>query len=129
MDIDIELRLRPNSESQLAAVRKWAVAGLKVTSSKKGDELIVRTSQSEKFETSLDNAVREFLDDLQSAGIDQRYEGRALRIGVFYDLQETVVFPVRLLAPTLAMLANLALDLNISGYPCAPEQDEKEATK
>jgi hypothetical protein len=129
MDIDIELRLRSGTESQVGTVRDGTVAGFKVTLNKKGDELIIRTAQSERPETSLDMAVREFLDALQSVGIGRKGEERALRIGVFYDLEETVVFPVTLSTQTLAMLVDWDLDLNISGYPCAPEEDENEARK
>lgn len=52
--------------------------------------------------------------------IDWRW-GRQLRVGIFYNLKETVVFPFRLSSSVLQKIASLNLDLSVTGYPCAED--------
>ena len=117
MDIDIELHVSPNSQDLLTAVRSLGVAGVTATPAKKSDELIIRSALSEQSAISPDEAVAAFLDQLKD--LSSREGKRTLRVGVFYDLAETVVFPVRLSISTLAKLAAWSVELDVTGYPCS----------
>lgn len=44
-----------------------------------------------------------------------------VRLGFFYNLEETVVFPFNLEIETLIAITSLNLSLSVTGYPCDSE--------
>ena len=46
-----------------------------------------------------------------------------LRLGIYYSLEETVVFPLQLDVTTISLMAAMGLGLAAYGYPCSDESD------
>ena len=87
-------------------------------------EITVRAAAKSQVVANVDTGIHNFLQRLATyAEAIKQYQG-VLRIGVFYDLNETVVFPFRLSVETVKALGELNLSIDATGYPCAEEPDE-----
>jgi hypothetical protein len=76
-------------------------------------------AQPEALETGISNLLRH----LDAYADTIRRSAGTLRVGLFYDLDETVVFPLRLSADVVKALAALNLAVDATGYPCKDEAD------
>lgn len=64
--------------------------------------------------------VGQFLEEVR--GLVQSAEEaleKRLRVGIFYNVSETAVFPFRLSRHVVKSMASLGLDLDVTGYPCS----------
>lgn len=71
----------------------------------------------------VDETVSGFLSGLHTLGEHLRALNVSLRIGVFYDLNETVIFPFQLSAATLEKIAELGLALDATIYVCGEDEE------
>jgi len=74
----------------------------------------------------IDETVSRFLFGLHTLGGHLRALNVSLRIGVFYDLNETVIFPFQLSAATLEKIAELGLSLDATIYVCGEDDEEPD---
>jgi len=72
----------------------------------------------------IDETVAGFLAGLQPLAEKIKSLRAELRIGVFYDLEETVVFPFPLKTETVRAIAEYGLALDAILYACGPEDDK-----
>ena len=72
---------------------------------------------------TIDAALHDFLEKLMPHVLVIVQATPVLRLGIFYDLEETVVFPLRLGAATIRLMAAMGIELEAYGYPCADEPD------
>ncbi|HVX13343.1 MAG TPA: hypothetical protein VHC22_19315 [Pirellulales bacterium] len=71
--------------------------------------------------SSVGDLLKVFLGGLSSAASVISRSRAEVRIGIFYDLTETVIFPLVLPAECVEALAALRLSVNSTGYPCNEE--------
>lgn len=87
-------------------------------------DVVVRAAPEPRTVASVDAAIQEFLNILKMHAEAVRQSQGILHLGIFYDLRETVVFPLRLSVETVKALAELNLEVDATGYPCADESDD-----
>ena len=63
--------------------------------------------------------VEEFLVGLLSISEQIRTVGGEVRLGIFYDLEDTMVFPVHLSADCIKLLSKFNVSIDSTGYPCS----------
>ncbi|HEX7048140.1 MAG TPA: hypothetical protein VF275_11280 [Gammaproteobacteria bacterium] len=115
MNTDIELVL-PVSPMALP-VRRLQDEGFWLVEVDKGE---TRISRNEDYSgMSVDDTVSAFLRSLCSISDVLEPHMTTLRIGVYYDIEETVVFPFFLSSSSIRKIASLSLSLEATGYPCA----------
>lgn len=119
MEVDIEVRL--NSFPRVVALE--IARHLPVEFTKPG-EVVLRAAQEPRAVTDIDAAVRDFLRSLVAHAEAVRQSNGVLRLGIFYDLDETVVFPLQLSLETIKVLGDLNLSLDSTGYPCSEESQK-----
>jgi hypothetical protein len=124
MEADVEVRLAHFPKvAAMELAKHYAVDFDKTDTGAESQGVVVRATMGSKTELALEEAVRTFLQGLSMQADAVRRAQGVLRIGVFYDLQETVVFPFRLSANVVKQIAELSLSIDATGYPCADESE------
>ena len=72
-----------------------------------------------KVPSTVSPLVEEFLVGLSSLSEQIRTVGGELRLGIFYDLEDTTVFPVYLSADCIKLLSKFNVGIDSTGYPCS----------
>lgn len=83
--------------------------------------VIIRPAMNPQIVSDVDIEIRNFLQGLTVYAEAIKQSQGTLRIGIFYNLCETVVFPFRLSIETIKLLCELNLSVDATGYPCADE--------
>lgn len=91
-------------------------------------EIAVWAAAESQVVTNVDTGVRNFLQRLAAYTEIIKQSRGVLRLGIFYDLSETVVFPFRLSIETVKALGELNLSIDATGYPCADESSDSGST-
>jgi len=71
---------------------------------------------------SIDETISKFLAELHPLEGKLRELKAELRVGVFYDVRETVVFPFRLAKENVSRIASFDLSLDATIYVCSEEK-------
>ena len=118
MDFDIDLSVEVHAESIHKDLEALIADKYHMRRHAKHDTEYVISKIAPIVGNNLDNAITDFLSDLTKLrGVITTLK-TSLRIGVFYQLAETVVFPVMLSKKTIELLYQFRVDLDITGYPC-----------
>lgn len=120
MDVDIEVQLAKVPKPIVTEIAKRFSVEFASKEKKAGpQDIVVRpTSQHPTLESSIAN----FLAELAAYGETIKQSSGTLRLGVFYDLDETVVFPLRLSADVVRAIGSLNLAVDATGYPCKDDE-------
>jgi hypothetical protein len=65
--------------------------------------------------------IQEFLEGLKAIAPAIRNGAGIIVLGIFYDLEETIIFPVILPSESISLMADFKLSLDSTGYPCSEE--------
>lgn len=87
-------------------------------------DLSVRYSSELTVVSDLNAAIFAFLNQVGVFSDAINSLKGVLRIGVFYDLRETVVFPFCLSLDSVKIIEHLGLAIDVSGYPCSDDSDD-----
>ena len=121
MEVDIEICLNSVERAEVTLFANQFL--IKCTSNDASGDLlniIVRLEDDDRI-GRVDHIVRDFLRYLAPySNTIRRYQG-VLRLGVFYNLEETVIFPFQLSCEAIKSIADLNLSIDATGYPCSPE--------
>lgn len=124
MELDIEVCL--NSFSWLAATelaKRFPVEFPNTGAEASHQDVVIRAAPEPQVVTDVDARIRDFLQGLTAQAEAVKQSQGVLRLGIFYDLRETVVFPFRLSVETVKALCELNLSVDATGYPCADEEE------
>ena len=121
MEVDIEIHLNNVARGEISSLAKQFL----VESANKdaGGELqdIVIRQEANNRTGIVDHIVRDFLNNMTSfSEIIRKHQG-VLRLGIFYDIEESVVFPFRLSCEAIKLIADLNILIDATGYPCSPD--------
>lgn len=121
MDVDIEVQLGKVPRAvALEIAKRLSVEFASEKEKADPQDIVVRpAAQAQTLDTGISNLLR----DLDAYADTIRRSAGTLRVGVFYDLDETVVFPLRLSADVVRALGALNLAVDATGYPCKEEAD------
>ncbi|WP_175052340.1 hypothetical protein [Paraburkholderia sediminicola] len=78
-------------------------------------------SSSERAVDDVDSEIQDFLRNLQVCGFDETAEN-VLRVAIFYELNETIVFRFSISSSTIRLLADCGMSLETVGYPCSDDK-------
>jgi hypothetical protein len=70
----------------------------------------------------LDEAIISFLHPLLAIRGNISALNASVRVGMFYNISETVVCPVRLSKRCIKMLNQFGVELDVTGYPCSDDE-------
>ena len=121
MEVDIEICLNNVTRGEASSLaRQFLVKHTKKDAGVLQD--IVIRQEIDNRTGIVDHIVRDFLSNLASfSEIIKKHQG-VLRLGVFYNIDESVVFPFRLSCEAIKSIADLNLSIDATGYPCSPEE-------
>ncbi len=117
LDIDISLTNFPLNIS-LELAKSFPVEFSKSDEKAYYQDVVIRFTSKPRIVTSIETEVQNFLEYFEAYANDVKTSYGVLRLGVFYNLQETIVFPLKLSAATITMLCELNLGIDTTGYPC-----------
>jgi len=122
MEIDISVFLGnfPRNIS-LKLTKFFSVEFSKHASTEHKQDVVIRVSSELMPVVSVESEVCNFLSNFEAYIEDVKKSSGVLRLGLFYNLQETVVFPLQLSAQTINILCKLNLGIDVTGYPCSDE--------
>jgi hypothetical protein len=123
LDADVSLNNLPRSIA-LELAKRFPVEFSKKDAAATHQDVVIRFASAPQVVTDVDAAVQDFLRSLVTHADAIKRSCGVLRLGVFYDLSETVVFPLQLSAETIRTLGELNLGIDATGYPCAEESEE-----
>ncbi len=63
----------------------------------------------------------DFLENLNFLSSEKELDALALRIAIYYDIEETVIFPFCFSNGLIKKAYEMKLSLEINGYPCSRE--------
>lgn len=63
----------------------------------------------------------DFLENLNFMSSEKELDALALRIAIYYDIEETVIFPFCFSNDLIKKAYEMKLSLEINGYPCSSE--------
>ncbi|MCS8265589.1 hypothetical protein N0497_29270 [Pseudomonas aeruginosa] len=63
----------------------------------------------------------DFLENLNFMSSEKELDALALRIAIYYDIEETVIFPFCFSNSLIKKAYEMKLSLEINGYPCSRE--------
>ncbi len=87
-------------------------------------DIAIRYSSEPIVVNDLSTVIFTFLSEISAfAEVIKSLRG-VLRIGVFYNLNETVVFPFYLSLGSVKIIENFGLAIDVSGYPCNDDSEE-----
>ena len=121
MEVDIEIYLNNVARGEISSLAKQFL----VESANKdaGGELqdIVIRQEANNRTGIVDHIVRDFLNNMTLFSETIRKHQGVLRLGIFYDIEESVVFPFRLSCEAIKLIADLNILIDATGYPCSPD--------
>lgn len=122
MEIDIEICLSSVPKDKVSNLAKqFNVSSLKEDAVSYQD-VVIRQEPGNRTGI-IDHVVRDFLTNLYSySEIIKNHQG-VLRLGIFYNLDESVVFPFRLSSEVVKSMAELNLAIDSTSYPCSPDDE------
>lgn len=122
LEIDIELNCGQQSAQVISKIAErlpdsyfWVTRG-------KAENLFISLEEYPNRITQLDKAVISFLNGLLDIKQEIILLNASLRIGLFYQLSETVICPVMLSKSCINLICQFGLDLDISGYLCGEDE-------
>lgn len=121
MEVDVEIELPPASSSRDYGLDGFLPSGYFLEergTRKKAWFLRGATSKGER----IDETVSRFLSDLHLLEEKLRKLKAELRVGVFYGMAETAIFPFRLGVDCVAGIARCGLVLDAAIYVCGEEE-------
>jgi len=65
--------------------------------------------------------ILKFLTGLKSFEMEVKHIGGELRLGIYYDVPQTVVFPLYLSIDCVRALERFGVALDSTGYPCGAD--------
>ena len=71
--------------------------------------------------TTVGDEILKFLTGLKAFDMEIRDVGGELRLGIYYDVPQTVVFPFHLSTDCIRALERFGVSLDSTGYPCGTE--------
>ena len=121
MEVDIEIYLNNVARGEVSSLAKQFL--VERTNKDAGDELqdIVIRQEADNRTGIVDHIVRDFLNNMASFSETIRKHQGVLRLGIFYDIEESVVFPFRLSCETIKLIADLNILIDATGYPCSSD--------
>lgn len=124
-ELDIEVYFSRFSRFSVSEIAKYVpVEYQKKNTGSSYHEVIIRAALEPQTVTDVDEQIRDFLRILTIQAEAVKQSHGMLRLGIFYDLSETVVFPFRLSIETIRVLGELNLSVDVTGYPCTEDTDE-----
>ncbi len=122
MEVDIDICLTNVARDDVLNLANRFL--IKCTSKDSGGDLqdIVIRQKADNRTGIVDHIVHDFLSNLTSFSETIRKHQGVLRLGVFYDIEESVVFPFRLSREVIKSIADLNLSIDATGYPCSPDE-------
>ena len=121
MEVDIEICLNNVARDEVSCLAKQFL--VERTNKDAGGELqdIVIRQEADNRTGIVDHVVRDFLNNMTSfSEIIRKHQG-VLRLGIFYDIEESVVFPLRLSCEAIKSIADLNILIDATGYPCSSD--------
>ena len=82
-------------------------------------------SLARELVADVDSTIQGFLRRLLTCGFDTEAEN-TLRVAVFYNLDETIVFPFSASASTIKLLAECGMSIELVGYPCSSDEPQPD---
>ena len=127
MEVDIDLSVSiPSSEE--SSIRTALPSGYVMEESRNDSNpgetrflIRYKDERSRQIQTNVGVLIVDFLSKLTSLENILRKFGGELRLGIYYELKETAVFPFRLPSECIHRLASLNLSLESTGYPCSDD--------
>jgi hypothetical protein len=132
IDIDLQLALPPDVGEVLISrlpegyvarfIGQQAASGRAEYAIKWADDL------SRTVDTNAGIVIMDFLQGIASIHQTIQAEGGEMRLGIYYELRETTVFPLYLSAECIKLLASLGLSVDSTGYPCSVDNEQDSGT-
>lgn len=122
MECSLEIVIRNNDCSNLASLAIGLPSKYASTVSPKTGYLSISVDDFE-FQNWLvfDDLVCAFIEGLSIFGSQLVLEEAIFRVAVYYSLDETLVFPFRMSKRLIQLISEVALSVDITGYPCVDE--------
>ena len=119
MEVAIEIFLKNVARGEISSLAKQFL--VERTNKDAGGQLqdIVIRQDTDNRTGIVDNIVRDFLHNMTSFSETIRKHQGLLRLGIFYDIEESVVFPFRFSCEAIKLIADLNLSIDATGYPCS----------
>jgi hypothetical protein len=122
MDVDIEIDFAVNEhEIKLLETIPSQKYSYKVERCDKGTliaKVSYKTEDYVKFDATVGEVIKSFLVGLEAIrNVIKNGAGR-IRLGIFYHLNETMVFPFFLSAESIRVISDFNILLDATGYPC-----------
>ena len=121
MEVDIEICLNNVARGEISSLAKQFL--VERTNKDAGGELqdIVIRQEADNRTGVVDHIVRDFLNNMTSFSETISKHQGVLRLGIFYDIEESVVFPFRFSCEAIKLIADLNISIDATGYPCSPD--------
>ncbi|MFD2113759.1 hypothetical protein [Thiorhodococcus fuscus] len=117
--VDIQLFIENLSTATMGSLSKKLPAEFSIETRGNDSSLVISYRTDDDLENSLDEELNVFLGKLFSVeGLLCEVE-LLLRVGVFYDIKETIVCPIMLKRNTISMINRFNADIYITGYLCS----------
>ena len=127
MELDIEVCLDAVPvETVLELQKKFPVTCACDNANAIARNAIISAWDHPRAVVSVDEEVSRFLQQLDYHAETVRGARGVIRLGIFYALTETVVFPFRLSVETVKEIGALNLAMDVTGYPCSEESEEDD---
>ena len=125
LDIDLIVGPMPQADSSvLLLVPSAYTAKLLPEKSDSGQvRVFIQYVREDPFavDSTVSPFICEFLAGLCSIEEQIRSLGGEVRLGIYYDLEDTIVFPVYLSAECIRLLSKFNVGIDSTGYPCSEE--------
>lgn len=119
MELDIALQLESFPKIYVPQIAKeFHVEHDKSNTGLNFHNIVVRYTDEPKKVSNLELDVSSFLTSLNKYEKSIRNSNGELQLGIFYNLNESLVFPFRLSAKLVHALSELKLSIDVTGYPC-----------
>ncbi len=122
MEVDIDLNIEPLQEEQIGSISglppMYRIVKGDVTTS--SQELTFRYSTDAPVivKSDIGKEVEKFLYGLRKFESLIGKVGGTVRLGIYYDLNETITFPLCMSAKCIKLMSKFNLSLDSMGYPC-----------
>ena len=121
VDVDIEICLSNVARDEVSSLAKQFL--VERTNKDASSELqdIVIWQEINNRTGIIYHIVLDCLNNLTSFSETIRKHQSVRRLGIFYDIGESVVFPFRLYCEAIKSIADLNLSIDAIAYPCSPD--------
>ncbi len=119
MEVDIEISFSLNdSEIHSSNITKFENY-YDIVNINKEKNIFLVSKEYDLKNITLSDAIINFFKQFEGVYNFKPNIEKLLRLGIYYDLEETVVFPVMLTNTCISLLSKINVSLDISGYPCS----------